>query len=438
MGVKDSFLGRLLKNADTYTDDQVTQTITLLVENGVKHGASDIHIEPHDHFAVVRYRINGQLHNRHKLPIAALPAVIDEIKTLADLHVRTEHLPQSGQYATLVGEDQMEVQVHTLPVVGGEKVTLHLLRRLAKPPTLETLGYWGQALQTIQTALSRTHGLIVVGMPRRAGQTTTLHSMLQLVSTPTLSIATVEGRLEYRLQGANQTIVKPHHGITYHQGLQAVINQDPNVVMLTSVPDKSTAELVVQSAVGGHLLIAGLSANNAATALTHVRALADEPFLLTTTVKAAVSQRLVRALCVHCRQRYIPSNEQVAELEKSFGITAAPARKTVHELESQAAAAGIDANKHANTSPSHITGLWRASDEGCEACSHSGYQGAIAIVEALPISEAVQKAILNHESASTIRAIALKEGFIPMELDGLVKALRGRTTVQEIMRTFAD
>jgi type II secretory ATPase GspE/PulE/Tfp pilus assembly ATPase PilB-like protein len=437
MGVKDSFLGRLLKNADKYTDDQVTQTITLLVENGVKHGATDIHIEPHDTFAAVRYRINGQLHSRHKLPIAALPAVLTEIKTLADLHSRDD-LPQSGQYATLVGEEQMEVQVHTLPVVGGEKVTMHLMRRLAKPPTLEALGYWGQALLSIQTALSRTHGLIVVGMPRRAGQTTTLHSMLQLVSTPTLSVATVENRLEYRLQGVNQTIAKPHRGITFHEGLQAVINQDPNVVMITTVPDKATAEIAVQAAVGGHLLIAGIHANNAATALTHLRSLANEPFLMTTAVKVAISQRLVRALCVHCRERYIPSNEQVAELEKVFGITAVAARKTIHELESKAAAAGIDHNKHVNTSPSHITGLWRASEEGCEACNHSGYQGAIAIVEALSSSEGIQKAILNHEPAGTIRSIALKEGFVPMELDGLVKALRGRTTVQEIMRTFAD
>ena len=436
MGVKDTFLGRLLGNADKYTDEQVAQTVTMLVENGVKHGATDIHIEPNDRFAAVRYRVDGVLHNKHKLPIGALPAVVAEIKELAGMHADDHHLPQEGQYAVLVGEDQFEVQVHTLPVVGGEKATLHLLRRLSKPLSLDALGFWGEGLNALHTALSRSHGLILVGAPRRSGNTTTMHSMLNLVNTPSVSIATVETAIEYSLPGASQTVVRPHHGITFHQGVQAALNQDPNILMVSSVPDKKTAELTVQASVGGHMVLAGVHANNAAVALAHLRSLSQEPFLLATCVRAVVSQRLVRALCRHCRERYIPSEEQVAEIEKTFGITAVAARKKLHELEAKAAAAGIDNNKYANTTPSHIIALWRAHDEGCEACGHSGYQGSVAITEIMLTSEAVQKALLDNEPAGKIHDAALKTGFIPMELDGLLKALRGQTTVQEVMRTF--
>lgn len=438
MGVKDSFIGRLLGNADTYSDEQVSQTITLLVENGIKHQATDIHIEPAERYATVRYRIDGVLHQKHKLPLGALPAVVSEIKTIAGMHPAEVHVPQDGQYASLAGEEQFEVQVHTMPVVGGEKVTMHLLRRLAKPPTLEALGFWGEGLAFLQTALSRAHGLIIVGTPKRSGTTTTLHSMLQLVSTPSLSIATVENSFEYRLHGASQTIVKPHHGLTFRQGLQATLNQDPNVVMVSSLPDRATAELAVQASVGGHMVVAATHANNASGALAHVRALCDEPFLLSTTVRTAVSQRLVRALCKHCRTRVVPSAEEVAEIERAFGLTTATMRRKLHELEQRAADAGIDHNRQANTTPTHIAAIWKASDEGCEACGHTGYQGAIAVTEVLPTTEAVQKAIISHEPANKIHDAAIKGGFIPMELDGLIKALRGQTTIAEVLRIFSS
>lgn len=434
MGVKESFLGKLLGNADKFSDEQVSQTITLLIENGVKHNATDIHLEPSDRFGMVRYRVDGTLRSTHKLPIAALPAVVEEIKVLANIHSDHRHLPHEGQFATLVGDEQFEVQVHTLPVVGGEKVVLHLLRKLTKPLPLETLGFWGQGLQSLQTALSRTHGLVLVGTPRRNGKTSTLHSMLKLITTPAISVATVESTLEYRVPGASQTLVRPHYGITYHQALQAALNQDPNVVMITSLTNKATTELAVQASVGGHMVLAGLHANNTSATLTHVRAMSDEPFLLTTAVRAVVSQRLVRALCLHCRERYLPSQEQIAELEKHFGVTSAATHRKLHELEQQAAQAGIDHNNHANTTPSHITALWRANDDGCEHCGHSGYRGVIAITEVLIPGEHTQKALLNREPATKIHAAALKDGFIPMELDGLVKALRGQTTAAEVIR----
>jgi type II secretory ATPase GspE/PulE/Tfp pilus assembly ATPase PilB-like protein len=436
MGVTDTFLGRLLGNADKYSNEQVSQTVTLLIEHGVKHGATDIHLEPHDRFGIVRYRIDGTLRSTHKLPVSALPAVITEIKTLAGLRTATTNLPQEGQYKVLVGEDEFEIQVHTLPVIGGEKVVLHILRRLNTPLTLQALGFWGHNLQLLQTALSRTHGLVLTGMPRRQGMTSTLHSMLKLITVPTLSIATVENAIEYRVAGASQTVVRPHHGITFHQALQATLNQDPNVVMITSLPNRPTTDLAIQASVGGHMVIAGLHANNAAATLAHVRSMTDEPFLLATALRAVVSQRLVRALCVHCRERFIPSPDQITQIEKAFGVVSPAARRKVNELEQAAMQAGIDHNKQVNTTPTHLTALWRAHDDGCEHCGHTGYVGMIAITEVLIPSEHTQKGILSQDPASKLHTAALQDGFIPMELDGLVKALRGQTTIAEVMRTL--
>lgn len=437
MGVKDSFLGRLLGSADKFSDEQVTQTINLLIEHAVKHHASDIHIEPHEYFLKVRYRINGTLRGVHKLPIAAQPIFLERLKVLAHLATDDDVLPQEGHYATLVGEDQFEIQVNTLPVLGGEKIVLHISKRLSEPPTLEQLGFWGYSLRTLQAGLSYSHGLLLVATPRRNGKTTTLHSMIQTLNTPAVSIATIESSIEYQLPGINQTKVRPHQGITFHDGLRAALNQDPNIVMVSSIADMQTASLAIQAASSGHLVIGGMHADNSIAALLHIRSMSEEPFLLAAAARTSISQRLLRHLCVSCRERYIPSSGQIAELEKTFGIDSPAARRQVHELEQQAANAGIDRSQHANTTPTRISYLWRASDDGCEACTYTGYQGSVAITEVLAIDEELRQALLDHRPARKLHALALKQNFVPLGLDGLVKALRGQTTVEEVLRTVA-
>lgn len=438
MGVKDSFLGKLLGSADKFSDKQVAQTISMLIEHGVRNRASDIHIEPHERFVLVRYRIDGTLKGIHKLPIASLPAVSEQIKTLAHLSVEDDCTPQEGQYATLVADEEFEVQVTILPVIGGEKIVLHLSRRLSKPLSLEALGFWGKSLQIIRHTLNHSHGLIVVATPRRNGKTTTLHSMLQILNTPTIGISTVESAIEYRLPGANQTLVRPKRGITFHDGLRAALSQDPNIVMVSDLPDKNTAELAIQAAMSGHLVMTGIHSDTAISALTHLRTMSNEAYLLAASLRTVCSQRLVRQLCIHCRERYIPSSEQIAQIEKTFGITGAASRRKIHELEQEATQEGVGHNKHVNTTPSKIIGLWRASEEGCDACGHTGYQGVIAIVEALQITDSLQKSILDHSLKSALYNTALKDGFIPMGLDGVVKALRGQTTIAEVLRTTSS
>jgi len=299
------------------------------------------------------------------------------------------------------------------------------------------LGFWGQGLAAIHTALTRTHGLITVATPRRSGKTTTLHSLLRMVTVPSLSIATVEDSIEYRVPDASQTHVRPHHGMTFYGGLLASLKQDPNIIMVSSLADKKAAEVAIQAATSGHLVIAGMHGDNASSALAHLRAISEEPFLFANAVRIVISQRLVRKLCTQCRQSVQLPPEEIASIEKTFGITTAANRQHIHRLEQEAASAGIGGSGSLYSASSGIKSLWMANEEGCEACGHTGYRGSVAIVEVLDISNGeLQSALSGQGAPGSLRNLALKEGFVPMELDGLVKVLRGQTTITELLRTL--
>ncbi|HSW98852.1 MAG TPA: ATPase, T2SS/T4P/T4SS family [Candidatus Saccharimonadales bacterium] len=437
MGAKDLFTGRLLGNAQKFTDKQVAETLVMLVQHGVARGASDIHIEPHERFVLVRYRIDGALHGVHKLPRPALPAILAQLKALAGLQVDETAAPQEGGYALDVNGKRVDVRVSTMPVISGEKVVLHLGLEQGKPLPLEGLGFWGAGLEVLQTVLARPHGLVVVAAPRHGGRSSTLFSLLVALNNPLVSIATVEAHPKYRLAGINQTYLSG--GMAPHTSLLAALKQDPNIVMVSDVPDSATAGLAVHAATTGHLLLAGVHADGAITAVLRLRAAGVEPFLLATAFKAAVGQRLVRTLCPDCRERYNLSKEEQAELSLRFGIATAAAFKRVHELERSVAPGIFGDVKQLSSTPSAITSLWRASSTGCDTCERTGYNGRTAITEVLPANAALQKALLARDtpSISELQAIAVKEGFVPMALDGLVKALRGETTIGEVLHAVA-
>jgi type II secretory ATPase GspE/PulE/Tfp pilus assembly ATPase PilB-like protein len=426
-----------LGNAQKFTDKQVAETLQMLVEHGVQRGASDIHIEPHERFVLVRYRIDGALRGVHKLPRTALAAILAQLKTLADLRVDEMAAPQEGTYSVSTGGKQVGVRVATMPVIGGEKVVLHLSLERGKPLDLEHLGFWGDGLRTLQTVLAQPHGLMVVAAPRHGGGATTMFSMLANLNSPLVSIATVEAHSKHRLPGVNQTYL--HAGMSTHVGLQAALKQDPNIVMVADVADATTAELAVHAATTGHFLLAGVHADGAIAALLRLRAAGVEPFLLVTALRAAVGQRLVRTLCTNCRERYALSTEEQRELAKRFGISGAAAFKRVHELERAASPAIFGDVKQLSSTPAAITHLWRTSATGCETCDHNGYNGRTAITEVLQNTTGVQKALLGREilSAAELQAAAVKDGFMPMALDGLVKALRGQTAIAEVLHAVA-
>ncbi|HET7320685.1 MAG TPA: GspE/PulE family protein [Candidatus Saccharimonadales bacterium] len=428
-------------------DSPIAQTVNLIIEYGIKSGASDIHIEPREGYVVVRYRIDGLLREANKLPRKVLGALVSRIKILSNLKIDEHRAPQDGRFKIETGGKVFALRVSTLPIVDGEKVVMRILDESSKPATFSELGFWGEALEKLNNAIVQPHGMILVTGPTGSGKSTTLFSVLNVLNTPNVNISTVEDPVEYRVQGANQTQVNPQAGMTFVNGLRALLRQDPNIIMVGEIRDGETADLGVQAALTGHLVFSTLHTNNAATCLPRLLDMGLEPFLIASTVRVVIGQRLVRRLCVDCRQEFSPDAALLKQLEKSFNLEANGGIKRMHELEQQALDGGIgksNAGKsktsvdQLSSSTSTVTKLYKAHDEGCESCNHTGYKGRIGIYEVLSNTEQVQKLIVSNATSEAIQEEAVQEGMLTMQLDGLIKALRGQTTIEEILRVTAQ
>ena len=433
---------------DLAEDSPIAQTVNLIIEYAVKSSASDVHIEPRENYISVRYRVDGILREANKLPKKVLNSLVSRIKILSNLKIDEKRSPQDGRFKAEVSGQLYAVRVSTLPIVDGEKVVMRILNESAKAATLEELGFWGSSLTTVNRAITQPHGMILVTGPTGSGKSTSLFSVLSILNSPTVNISTVEDPVEYRIPGTNQTQVNPVAGMTFANGLRALLRQDPNIIMVGEVRDGETANLAVQAALTGHLVFSTLHTNNAATSLPRLLDMGIEPFLIASTVRAVVGQRLVRRLCVDCREDYEPDAAVLKELGENFGIADAATMKQLHALELQALESGIGktnsskTNKHSpaepSTTESRITRLWRAHDDGCEHCGHSGYKGRMGIYEVLGSSPTIQKLIVGNSTSDVIQEQAMKDGMITMQIDGFIKSLRGQTSVEEILRVTSE
>lgn len=433
---------------DLAEDSPIAQTVNLLVEGAIKAGASDIHIEPRENYVSIRYRVDGILREVNKLPKKVHGALVSRIKILSNLKIDERRAPQDGRFKIVISNLIYALRVSTLPITDGEKVVMRILNESSKAATLEELGYWGRSLDTVNRAIVQPHGMILVTGPTGSGKSTSLFSVLSLLNNPTVNISTVEDPVEYRIPGANQTQVNPQAGMTFVAGLRALLRQDPNIIMVGEIRDTETAGLAVQAALTGHLVFATLHTNNAATCLPRLLDMGIEPFLIASTVRAVVGQRLVRRLCPNCRESYLPEATIVKKIADSFGIKDASFMKFIHELEVSALEGGIGANSDAaksaqsttelSTTETKIIKLWKAHENGCDECNHLGYRGRLGIYEVLGNSNEVQKLIVSNATSETIQNQAIKEGMVIMQMDGFIKALRGQTTIEEILRVTAE
>lgn len=433
---------------DLAEDSPVAQTVNLVIEYAIKSGASDIHIEPRENHVLVRYRVDGILREANKLPKKILGPLVSRIKILSNLKIDERRAPQDGRFKIQVGSGVFALRVSTLPITEGEKVVMRILSESSKPATLEELGYWGTSLKTINDAITQPHGMILVTGPTGSGKSTSLFSILSLINRPSVNISTVEDPVEYKIEGANQTQVNPKAGMTFAAGLRALLRQDPNIIMVGEIRDTETAGLGVQAALTGHLVFATLHTNNAATCLPRLLDMGIEPFLIASTVRAVVGQRLVRRLCVDCRESYVPEIAEIKKISEIFDTADSAGMKKVHELEELALEGGIgktntskkggESTEKLSTTPDKIARLWRAHKNGCDACGHTGYKGRVGIYEVLPNSEEVQKLIVGSGTSEQIQRQAITEGMVTMQVDGFIKALRGQTSIEEILRVTTD
>lgn len=433
-----------LDEADLAEDSPIAQTVNLVIEYAVKSNASDIHIEPRDGSVVVRYRIDGILKEANKLPKKVHSALVSRIKILSNLKIDERRVPQDGRFKIQVGDNVYALRVSTLPIAEGEKVVMRILNEGSKAASLEELGYWGVSLDVINQAILQPHGMILVTGPTGSGKSTSLFSVLSLLNRPSVNISTIEDPVEYKIQGANQTQVNPKAGMTFAAGLRALLRQDPNIIMVGEIRDSETAGLGVQAALTGHLVFATLHTNNAATCLPRLLDMGIEPFLIASTVRAVVGQRLVRRLCIDCRVQYKPDQAELKQIAKTFHIASAQDMKNIHGLEKQALEGGVGkANSTKSgakstdelaTNEKTIQHLWKANEKGCASCTHTGYKGRIGIYEVLNNSVGVQKLIVGSATSEEIEKEAIETGMITMQLDGFIKALRGQTSIEEILR----
>lgn len=425
---------------DIAEDSPIAQTVNLLLEYGIRAGASDVHIEPREDYVQVRYRIDGVLREANKLPRNVLAALVSRIKILSNLKIDERRVPQDGRFKVVVGGKLYALRVSTLPITDGEKVVMRVLDESNKALTLEELGYWGFSLRSINEAIKQPHGMVLVTGPTGSGKSTSLYSVLSLLNSPTVNISTVEDPVEYRIMGTNQTQVNPKAGMTFVNGLRALLRQDPNIIMVGEIRDSETADLAVQAALTGHLVFSTLHTNNAATCLPRLLDMKIEPFLIASTVRVVVGQRLVRRLCPDCKQEYKPEDGELTTLQEMFGLKSKDAVERLGQLEAEAIKEGIgkDIGDKPSVSGSTLARLFRAKKDGCDNCGHTGYKGRMGIYEVLPVTESVQQLITSNATSATIQEEAIKEGMITMQTDGLIKALRGQTSVEEILRVTRE
>ena len=414
---------------DIAEDSPVAQTVNLIIEYAIKSGASDIHIEPREKSVQVRYRVDGVLKEANKLPKRTISAMVSRIKILANLKIDERRAPQDGRFKINLNGRVFAFRVSTLPIADGEKVVMRILDESSEPLSLNQLGFWGLALDRINEAAIQPHGMILVTGPTGSGKSTTLHSVLHILNRPEVNISTIEDPVEYKLEGVNQTQVNPIAGMTFAAGLRALLRQDPNVIMVGEIRDGETAGLGVQAALTGHLVFSTLHTNNAATCLPRLLDMGIEPFLIASVVRAVIGQRLVRRLVPEECEPYTPSSDEMKEIERVFEIKTSADWQKIMKLINEAQVAF---DKPVSTK---LT-LYRPKKD--LPTNSTGYKGRMGVYETLYNSTDIQKLIVANGTSEEIQNLAVKEGMITMQLDGLIKAALGMTTVEEILRVTRE
>ncbi len=391
--------------------EQVEAAPVVKLVNGVlaraaDEGASDIHFEPQAKDLLIRFRHDGVLHEIMTIPKRLQAGVISRLKIMADLDIAERRVPQDGRIGLTVGGRPIDMRVASLPTVYGEKVVIRLLDRSNVMLRLEELGFSEQALARYRRSFIKPYGAILVTGPTGSGTSTTLYATLNILNTSEKNIITVEDPVEYRLAGINQVQINPKAGLTFASGLRSILRCDPDIVMVGEVRDKDTAQIAIESALTGHLVLSTLHTNDAPGALTRLTEMGVEPFLTASAVDCVIAQRLVRKVCESCRERY----EATPDILHQMGVDDQTLEGRGDIL------------------------LYRAV--GCPRCNNTGYKGRMGIYEIMLVSEAIERLIIERKSADEIGRVARAEGMVALRQDGLERVLQGMTSIEEISRVI--
>ena len=361
-----------------------------------------MHIEPTEKDVRVRFRVDGVLHEVMHSPKGIQNGLISRLKVMADLNIAEKRVPQDGRMSMRVNTKSLDLRVATLPTVFGEKVVIRILDKSNAMLQLSDLGFQKESLASYQLSFKKPYGAILVTGPTGSGKSTTLYATLNIVNDTAKNIITIEDPVEYRLAGVNQIQVNPKAGLTFASALRSILRADPDVILIGEIRDRETAMIAVESALTGHLVLSSLHTNDAPSAITRLTEMDVETFLVASAIDCVVAQRLARKLCEKCRLPYEPDREELIE-------------------------AG-----YPESQLDEITELYRSG--ACDYCARTGYRGRMGMYEVMPMTEELERMTVERASSETIRAVAIEQGMITLRDDGLVKARKGLTSIEEIAR----
>jgi type IV pilus assembly protein PilB len=383
-------------------DAPIVKFVNLLITQAIQDRASDIHIEPTERDLRVRFRIDGVLHEIMRSPKNIQSGVISRLKIMAEINIAERRIPQDGRLSVTTNGKKIDLRVATLPCVWGEKVVMRVLDNSTAMLKLSDLGFADDNYERYAQSFTKPYGMMLVTGPTGSGKSTTLYATLNIVSRPEINVITVEDPVEYRIPGINQVQTNPKAGLTFASALRSILRSDPDVVLIGEVRDHETAQIAIEAALTGHLVLSTLHTNDAPSAITRLTEMGVEPFLVGSALDCVLAQRLARRLCTKCREAYTPEPD-----------TLMAARFPWHD--------GMD-----------LPTIYRAI--GCSACSKTGYRGRLALHEVMPISEEIERLTVERASAVEIGRVAREQGMATLRDDGMAKVMAGVTTLEEILR----
>jgi len=386
---------------DVTDEAPIIRLVNSILSQAVKERVSDIHIEPFERHLSVRFRKDGILREVLRPPKRFQAAITSRIKIMGNLNIAEKRLPQDGRIRRVVAGKEIDVRLSTVPTTFGERLVLRILDRSSTLLDLTELGMADDHLKTMESLITRPHGIILVTGPTGSGKTTTLYAALQRINTPDKNILTIEDPVEYQIQGIGQMQVNPKIDFTFANGLRAILRQDPDVILIGEIRDRETAEIAIQASLTGHLVFSTLHTNDAASAFTRLIDMGVEPFLIASSLIAAVAQRLVRCVCPSCRQAYIPSPHELKVLR-------------IDKIEP--------------------TDTFFKTGPGCPTCLNTGYSGRNAIYEMLLVTDEIRELIMARANSNVIKKVAMERGMRTLRQDGVLKVRKGITTSEEVMR----
>jgi len=403
-------------------DIPVVRIVDTLLKHAIIQNASDIHIEPMEKDLLVRYRIDGILHDAMVLPKNAAPGITARIKVLSNLKLDEKRLPQDGRFKIETEGQKVSFRVSILPAYYGEKTVMRLLKESNARYSLEDLGFHGEGLERIHDATKQKTGMILTTGPTGSGKTTTLYSVLDILNTPDVNISTIEDPIEYQVPRINQTQVRPDIGFTFSNGLRTLVRQDPDIIMVGEIRDNETAGLAINASLTGHLVLSTLHTNSAAGAIPRLLDMESEPFLLVSTLKVIIGQRLVRTLCQGGEKRFLTKSE-LSQLEENIDLD-----RMLEFLKEE---------KILDSKTTDWSKIPFYKPKGSKDCP-DGYKGRSGIHEILKVTDSIKELIIRNATVEEVEEQAKKEGMMTMLEDGLFKAVKGTTTIEEVLRVISE